>query len=204
MKLVKGQGSASTGACWMSALHYYTRNDQTWTDMAPLACVSPVVRRLCIHFSDQLASNEERGRIIGQHLFLPLGTNTGAADEIARGLLCADYAVRKFAPIWLEIVGMKAMADSLRAVLPIVDKATAKTAYQIAHSSADAAYAASAAFSASSADAAYAADAALKKAGRRDELIGLRLQLILDCCAIGERKEVVNVCSKDAVLAVCQ
>lgn len=254
MRLVKGKGTEKTGACWMTALHFYTREDRSWSDDAPWACVSNAVKRLCIRLNDWLESDEERGRIIGPHLFAPLGTSAGKDDERARAFLCADYAVRKFAPIWLEIAGRKDLADRLRAVPQIVDAKTAlfgcdearavravayaayaDAAYSAASASAsayaagsayaasayaasasayaaydDAAYSASSASASASADAAYsaaasaAASARLKTSGRRDEMIALRVQLILDCCAVGERKEVASVCTRDEVLERCQ
>jgi hypothetical protein len=209
MRLVNGEGSEKTGACWMSALHYYTRNDTTWNDRAPWACVSDVVRKLCIDLNDWLESDEERGRVIGPHLFAPLGTSTGVKDELKRAFLCADYAVRKFTPIWLEIAGRKDLADRLRAVPEIVGEKTAlfgRAEVRAVHASASASAATSAAYAATSA--AYAATSAsnehLKAAGRCDELIALRVQLILDCCMIGERREVAPVCTREAVLERCQ
>lgn len=234
MKLVSGEGSPETGACWMSALHYYTRHDESWTDQAPWACVSPVIRTLCITLNDRLGSDEERGRVIGPHLFTPLGTNTGIEDDRKRAFLCADYAVRRFAPIVLDACGRLESAARLRALPPIVDAASALVGRDMARA-ADAANAAKAAKGAAAAKAAaasaagnaaraasaawcpaaaatVAADAAATVAtvayaayaAAHANVRALHLQLILDCCAIGSRVEVEPVCSRDAVMEVCR
>ena len=190
MRLVQGAGSEKTGACWMSALHWYTRHGTSWTDQPQ--CVSPVIRRLCIRLNDA-CSDGEREALIGPHLFAPVGTNTGHADDIKRAYLCADRAVRVFAPIALDRAGQLAAAATLRALQPITDQETARSA----HKAADAADAAdAAAYAADAAAAAYYA-AAYYAADAKSAL----LQLILDCCAIGTQAEVCEAKTRDAVLA---
>ena len=155
MRLVQGAGSEKTGACWMSALHWYTRHGTSWTDQPQ--CVSPVIRRLCIRLNDA-CSDGEREALIGPHLFAPVGTNTGHADDIKRAYLCADRAVRVFAPIALDRAGQLAAAATLRALQPITDQETARSAHKAA-----------AAYDAASADAsAYAAAYAAADAAREN------------------------------------
>lgn len=69
MKLVRGQGSINTGACWMNALSFYA--GYAWSDHPE--CVDDLVRRVCIVANDTL-SDHNRERIIGPHLMAPLGT----------------------------------------------------------------------------------------------------------------------------------
>lgn len=126
MKLVSGSGSEQTGACWMSALHWYTRRDRTWSDHPD--CVSPVIRELCIRLND-MCIDGEREELIGKHLFASVGTNTGEADDQRRAYLCADRAIRVFAPIALRVVGLESHALALEAVAPIVDVVSAEAAW---------------------------------------------------------------------------
>jgi hypothetical protein len=71
MKLVKGEGSKETGACWMSAIAWYEGNSN-WTD-AP-DCVCPIIRELAIWVNDRIDSNEERERLISPIMFSVVGT----------------------------------------------------------------------------------------------------------------------------------
>lgn len=139
MRLVRGEGSEGEGACWMSALHFYTRKDSSWTDYAPWACVSPIVRLLCINLND-LCDDGEREALIGPHLFTPLGTAGSVEDEGKRSEL-----VRRFNEAWLE---------------------------------------------------------EFWSFGPRDLWKKRVLALILECCAIGEKREVAPTCSREEVLAV--
>ena len=90
MKLVKGKGSESTGACWMAALHYYTRSDKSWSDHPD--CVAPEIRALAIYLNDW-CDDGEREELIGPHLFAPLGTNQ-PEHRSARLALIVDTARR--------------------------------------------------------------------------------------------------------------
>ena len=81
MKLVKGEGSRETGACWMSAIAWYA-GQETWTDKAE--CVDPLIRSLCVWLNDLLPSDEERERVIGPHIMAPMGTRTDDPDVTRR------------------------------------------------------------------------------------------------------------------------
>ena len=199
MKLVKGQGSESTGACWMSAVHYYVRkDDKSWSDHPN--CVSPIVRELCIQLNDW-CEDGERESLIGPHIFAPVGTNTCEADEIRRAFLCADRAVRVFAPAALDVAGLRAEADKLRALSPVVDVRSAKIAANAAETAIASAIA-SASTIASASAIAWAIVRASTRASTRASARAKQelLQLTLDCCAIGERVEVVPTKSKECVL----
>ena len=95
MRLIGGVGSPTRGACWMSAIFYYTEYNPnaytpTWHDHP--ACVSPVVRQLCITLNDWCPSIKERERMIGPHLFAPLGTKY--EDDTKRVKVLEEELVR--------------------------------------------------------------------------------------------------------------
>lgn len=171
MRLVSGKGSEATGACWMSAIHYYVRKDASWSDHPD--CVSPVIQRLCVRLNDKCESDDERERLIGPHLFEPIGTNTGRADDVKRAYLIADRTVGVFAPWFLRRSRRKDLLDhasALESLSPIVDRESAAAARQVAQGTRAAAYA----------DAAAAAD--IRKFTKAH-----LLALILDCCKIGTK-----------------
>lgn len=237
MRLVAGSGSEKTGACWMSALHYYTRRDKiSWTDQPK--CVAPSVRRLCIALNDICATDAEREALIGPVLFEPVGTDTGEEDEQKRAWLCADVACRWFASKALFIAGLVEEASKLEGLQPIVNKETAivalaaataaagvarkaHSAYSASHAAAGAALAASRAAGGAAYSVAYAAARSAVYSGswaaanavstarvgglsateeEKTEIKEKLLQLILDCCKIGSKKEVVPSKSKEQVL----
>ena len=72
MRLLRGRGTPTTGACWMSAISYYAGYD--WSDHPP--CVDILIRNLCIVANDGI-SDFNRERVIGPHLLTPVGTNQG-------------------------------------------------------------------------------------------------------------------------------
>ena len=218
MRLVNGSGSEKTGACWMSALHWYTRKGKSWSDQP--ACVSPVIRDLCIKLNDTLPDGE-REEVIGPHIFAPVGTNTGEADEEKRRALCADRALRVFAPYWLrktKVPKLVEHAERLEAMEPLTTRGAAKKAVAIldkAHKDASAsayAYAydydydydydpasayAYAYASASAYASAYASMPSEDKEWFKREII----RLILDLCAVG-RKDVEETKTRGEVLAM--
>jgi hypothetical protein len=204
MKLASGAGSETTGACWMSAIHWYTRGGKrTWTDQPD--CVSPIVRDLCIALNDRLANDAERERVIGPHIFQPVGTNTTNEDEGKRWALVADRAARRFLPFWLRRTkkpDLIAHAAKCEALAPIVDRRTVRAALPTlkaaenaasapASASASAyAYAFASAFAsapASASDYAYAYASAY--ASEKEWINSEVLKLILECCAIGRQPE---------------
>ena len=202
MRLVNGSGSEKTGACWMSALHWYTRKGKSWSDQP--ACVSPVIRDLCIKLNDTLPDGE-REEVIGPHIFAPVGTNTGEADEEKRRALCADRALRVFAPYWLrktKVPKLVEHAERLEAMEPLTTRGAAKKAVAIldkAHKDASA-YASAYAYAYASASAyasAYASMPSEDKEWFKREII----RLILDLCAVG-RKDVEETKTRGEVLAM--
>jgi hypothetical protein len=99
LNLTRGVGSPGKGACWMSSLHYFTRQDASWTDEAPMACVDPSIRILCIGLND-LCTDTEREVVIGPMLFDPVGTDDPKLYA-PRARMSADLA-RTFADLAAE------------------------------------------------------------------------------------------------------
>jgi hypothetical protein len=126
-------------------------------------CVDPVIRHLCIAINDHLPSDAERDRVIGPHLYAPVGTAQGRDLMQRRAFRVADEAVRVWAPMALDKAGRPKDAARLRSLPPIVDRDSAMAAKSAADAAdaADAAAYAAAAYAADAADAddAYAADA---------------------------------------------
>ena len=178
MKLVSGKGSEKTGACWMSAIHWYTRGGKrSWSDQPD--CVSPIIRDLCIALNDRLESDVERERIIGPHIFDPVGTSTGNEDEGKRWALCVDRAVHLFTPFWLrktKDARCISIAESLEKLPAVTDQASAKAALPLLDK-------------ARSSASAYASAYAYAYASDREWLHAEVLKLILECCAIGRQPE---------------
>jgi len=226
MKLIFGEGSPNRGACWMTALNWHTGN-AAWTDKAPLACVDEGVRTLCIRLNDMCADGAERERLIGPHLFAPLGTRTEDAAVLRqRAYLCADYAVRRFAAAALRAVFLPREAKQLEALPAVVDSVTATRARAAAHAAADhaaaaraaAAHAAAAAAAAAAAldrlgahaAADHAAAAARAAAAHADDVAAVRginenlRELILKLCALGERSEVAATHTREQTLAMLE
>ena len=119
-------------------------------------CVDVALRRFGIGINDHLP--DDLRQQLRPYLARMIGT-AGDGRTQERLYMMADWAVRVAAPERLEAAGYKEHADKLRAVEPVVDKATAKRAKKVARDAADAAYAADAAAAAADA-AAYAAAAA--------------------------------------------
>lgn len=214
-KLIRGEGSPKNGACWMSMLNALVQPDfkATWTDQPE--CVSPVVRNLCIFLNDFLR-DDERERVIGPHLFAPVGTAIGDSDEQRRGWLCMDYAVRRVAPLYAG-----KCADALRELEPVRDPLTAMAALKVL--AADPARLRSVIvfqhavfssvaprinslscanhFSLCAHRATRHRDAEIR-AARREQVIQAMLDLILECCAIGQRQEIPRVRTVEELVAL--
>ena len=178
IKLVHGEGSPETGACWMSAIRMYEGG--SWGDRPD--CVCPVIRNLCVALNDSFGEGAEadrlRGEFIGPHLFDVVGTRAGLETMLKRSFLCADRAVRVFAPIGLRAAGLEAEAAKLGALQPITDQETARAA-------------------------SYAARAASYAASAASDWRRMTLQLILDCCAIDDKRPVEAACSESKVREFC-
>lgn len=212
----------NTGACWMSALNYYTKfgeKDFTWSDHPE--CVDPVIRALCIWLNDNLEDGE-RERLIVPHLFAPVGTKRSKLLTEKRAFLVADRAVRVFAPMALRAAKMDEWANRLSALTPITDKKTAWAAEEATRSAARAAWAAADAVGKSDMAAGTARAAAraatwgtdaVGKAARNAAWAAARaaavaegntykqivVDLILELCAMGSAP-VREACTREALL----
>jgi hypothetical protein len=173
-----------------------------------------------------MCTDQERGKLIGPHLFRPVGTLVSRELTIKRAMKCADKAIRVYAVIALRKAKLNKEADSLEA-LPMTTKETVRTnraaasdaayaanaaAYAAANAAANAAYAAYAASNAAyaAANAAYAASDAANaayaaanaaNAAKKKEL----LNLIIELCDMGSvemrcsltQSQVVEFISRD-------
>ena len=173
MKLVKGSGSPTEGACLLSAVAWYA-GEKDWTD-AP-ECVCPMVRTIGIALNDALPSNAERERICGPLIFRVMGTRTDDADvlrerrrvlvqfaiEQARSVLhyvpSGEQRPRKAIEVAENWLATESAAAAAAAAAAPATAAAAGAAYSAA--AAYAAYAAAAAYAAYAAAAAYAYAAA--------------------------------------------
>lgn len=192
LTLKKGAHTRGAGMCAMEAAAYLASEPHSDSPV----CVSPVIAAFMRRWNDRLP-DAERQRL-KPLIPLVLHTATGLDDDKTRAWLCADWAVRERLPMWLERVPKLATwAVQLRALPPLVDKASAdkaKAVIQGARSTADdaayadAAYAAAAAAYAAAADAAYAAaDAA--DAPFRETLFQSAYGLVLRLIAVGTQQE---------------
>lgn len=116
IRLCYGEGSRKEAkACWMSAVHYYT-SKRGWSDQPK--CVSPVIAELCVELNDSLSSDKARGRIIGPHLFAPVGTKTNYEDEKRRFNLClakVKRLVSRTRSVELELTNQMVIAEDFAA-----------------------------------------------------------------------------------------
>ena len=152
----------------------------------------------------------ERERVIGPVLFLPVGADPSPEAEQERVFLCADRAVRVFAPKALDAVGMTDEAQALRDLQPVTNKKFAAGAARAAFAAVDAVHALRAASYADAARAAVAvavaagaardaadaaadsrvvvASAAGAAAARADAAADL-MRLVIDCSRVGQKSE---------------
>jgi hypothetical protein len=163
--LVLGSGShkdREQGVCVMEAVAWLA--GEPHSDRPVCAC--PVVGAFARRLNDTL-DKADRQRL---REFIPALVKSKATREveIRRGFVAADHAVRVIAPLAMEVIKRPDLAKMLRDCSPIVDKATAIAARDVATKvrGAAAAYAAADAAAADAADAAAyaAADAAASAA----------------------------------------
>ena len=129
-------------------------------------CVCPVIRHYIIRLNDSwLFDGKHRGEL---KPFLPRTIGTIGSGELSRqrGFIATDFAVRRFAPMWMRFLKREDWAAELEAVGPVTDRGSATLAQDVARkikAAADAdadAAAYAAAYAAAAADAAAAAYAA--------------------------------------------
>jgi hypothetical protein len=221
MKLVQGKGSRETGACWMSAIAWYEGNSN-WTD-AP-DCVCPIIRELAIWVNDKIDSDEERERLISPIMFSVVGTANLAlvlprkqkvvAFAAAKARSVLHLVPTEFADVSRKAIGAaeawagnpskknrNAANDACNATYDAYAANHAAHAVTFANDACNAAYDAAYAASAAAYAAAHAACKAATAATRADStsLVNEVIDLILELAAMGERQEVGQARSLEAL-----
>jgi hypothetical protein len=193
----------------MSALAWYY-GQKEWTDEAE--CVCPTIRALCIRVNDWLPTDEDRERVIGPILFEPMGTrDPSLVDSRLRRI--TKFAIEQAAGA-MDVAGVDGWGDKLRAVADATldeqesearaaARAAAYAAYcavsYASYAAKAASYAADAAYYAYYANLTHAAYAAADAAatdsdGATDSEARAAehhlVPLILELCAMGERREI--------------
>jgi hypothetical protein len=165
--LVSGKGEGANGTidvCVVQATDWLVGRDGKSDSPS---CVDPVIRGFAIRLNDAGAFSQWRDELKPFAARLA-NTNQGHALTRKRRFACADWAIREIAPLAIDACGKAPeFAAELRALPPIVDKATALAGRAVARQAerklrADAtatyaAYAYAAAVAAAAADAAVAA-----------------------------------------------
>ena len=216
-----GSQDANDGASWMQALNWYEDAGESWSEQPISVC--PLIRECCIQLNNALP-DEERGTLIGPHLWTPLGTISTPEVELARAYLCVNRSLLVWArdkrakPFygehWEKMQGLETItssADALAAGIIAWDAACEADiqATQTYNSGsiryidrADAAYVCAAAAKAAyglAKDDPFNAAAFTALAGARYSTKEL-LKLILEMCDMGKRLEIGSVKSRDEVL----
>jgi hypothetical protein len=179
MKLLKGKHSAPDMMCAMEAASWLVGEE--YSDHPQ--CVCPIIAACMRRLNDRM--NDEDRQMLKPYIARVLNTRADHVTEARRTWIAVDIVIRKIAPLWLDLAGLNAEADALRALarvtaatvgvaraltISVRDKSQAKrlasfgklraAAYAAAAYAADAAYAAYAAAAAAAAACAAAADAA--------------------------------------------
>jgi hypothetical protein len=102
--------SIEQGACVMEAVSYIS--GEPWSDSPK--CVSPLLAKFCRTLND--AMQDEERQQLKELIPILSGTNTGAADDQKRGLMCVDWIVRTYTPAWMELAGLTEQANVLRSI----------------------------------------------------------------------------------------
>jgi hypothetical protein len=91
------------------------------------ACVSPVLRAMCIALNDAL-DHEPRQRL-RPYLARTIGT-AGDGHDAQRGWQAMDWLIRDYAPTWLRLADRTSAADELTGLAAIADAGTLQAAMQ--------------------------------------------------------------------------
>ena len=85
------------------------------------ACVSPVLRALCIALNDGL-DDEPRQRL-RPYLARTIGTADDGLD-CARAWMAMDWLIRVYTPAWLRLAGLRDSGDALAGLAPVIDESS--------------------------------------------------------------------------------
>jgi hypothetical protein len=165
------------GMCAMELVAYLAGEEHS--DHPRCAC--PVLAGAARGLNDRIRDDAKRTRIMLPVAEALVGSRRDAATEQRRAYRLTDFAVRVAAPAALDAVGYTEDAARLRALSPIVDPDTARTASDAANARAFSNALAYAAYAAAAAAAdvalAYAAAAAACAAGMHVALAELIVAL---------------------------
>jgi len=107
--------SPDQGRCameWVSHLAGEPHSDQP-------ACVSPVLRALCIALNDGL--DDARRQRLRPYLTRTIGTAGDGLDP-ARAWMAMDWLIRTYTPAWLRLARLTAPATALGSLAPVLDE----------------------------------------------------------------------------------
>jgi hypothetical protein len=107
--------SPDDGRCameWVSYLAGEPHSDEP-------ACVSPVLRAMCIALNDGL-EHAPRQRL-RPYLTRTIGTAQDGLDA-ERGWMAMDWLTRVYTPAWLHLAGLRRSGDGLAALAPVTGK----------------------------------------------------------------------------------
>jgi hypothetical protein len=116
--------SPQDGRCameWVSYLAGEPHSDQP-------ACVSPVLRAMCIALNDGL-DHEPRQRL-RPYLTRTIGTANDGLD-MTRGWMAMDWLTRVYTPAWLRLAGLSDRAEGLEAAAEVADAASLRRALDL-------------------------------------------------------------------------
>jgi hypothetical protein len=124
--LERGDHPEGDGVCLLEAVAREAKEPHSDNPQ----CVCPVIAAYGRILND-IMPDGQRQRLIP---FIPrlLASRSTRAVEQKRAYLAADYAVRLFTPLALDVHGLKKEAAALRALTPITDKETAEAAAETA------------------------------------------------------------------------
>jgi hypothetical protein len=104
----------------------YISGETVYSDSPKCAC--PVVTAFAVRTNDWMDDAERQALL--PFVLRIAGSKSSLEVERKRAYLAADYAVRVFVPLWIELRD-KESADRMRALAPLVDKASAKAAQAV-------------------------------------------------------------------------
>ncbi|MGZ4192978.1 MAG: hypothetical protein ACXVRW_11045 [Solirubrobacteraceae bacterium] len=113
--------SAQDGRCameWVSYLAGEPHSDQP-------ACVSPVLRAMCIALNDGL--DQEPRQRLRPYLTRTIGTADDGLDA-TRGWMAMDWLTRVYTPAWLRLAGLADSAERLEGAAEVADTGSLRQA----------------------------------------------------------------------------
>ena len=133
LTLTKGSHrTREEGMCAMEAVAWLAGEPHT---DAP-ACVCPTIRRIMVIINDRIIDDADRTTLLTPYLTRVIGTAGNVDTTRRRAFICADYAVRRFAPNALRQAGREDEAATLESLRPVADQKTAYAAAAAAYAAA--------------------------------------------------------------------